>query len=78
MALEIKKQDGESSQGLVRRFSKHLKMSGILRRTRRSRFFQRVKSENMKKRSALRREESRKEYDLDQKMNKPEERVYRR
>lgn len=75
--LEIKKQDKENSQSLVRRFSKRVKKSGILFRARGLRFTKRGKSEQMKKRSALRREELKKEYLLAEKMNKPEVREYR-
>lgn len=75
--LEIKKQDRENSQSLVRRFSKRVKKSGILIRARKLRFKKRGKSEQMKKKSALRREELRKEYLLEEKMNKPEKKVYR-
>ena len=57
MALEIKKQEKESSQGLARRFSKRVKLSGILLRARKGRFRDRIKSRQMRKRSALRREE---------------------
>jgi len=71
MVLEIKKQDRESSQNLVRRFSRRVKQSGILMKARKSRFKTRGKSENMKKKSALRREELRKEYQLAEKMDKP-------
>lgn len=75
--LEIKKQEKENSQSLVRRFSKRVKKSGILFRARKLRFRKRGKSDQMKKRSALRREELRKEYLLAEKMNKPEKRDYR-
>lgn len=74
--LEIKKQDRETSQSLVRRFSKRVKKSGILVRARSIRFTKRKKSEQMKKRSALRREELRKEYEKAAKMNKAEPRRY--
>ena len=63
MPLEIKKQGRETSQNLVRRFSRRLKQSGILPRARKARFKERAKSEQMKKRSALRREELKKEYE---------------
>jgi hypothetical protein len=77
MALEIKKEAGESSQNLVRRFSKRLKMSGILLKARRTRFKERTKSESLKKRSALRREELKKEYEKLKKLGKiTEERRY--
>jgi len=74
MVMEIKKEQGESSQGLVRRFSKRLKMSGTLLKARRGRHYKRIKSENMQKRSALRREELKKEYEYTKKMEKGEER----
>lgn len=73
MSLEIQKENNENSQGLSRRFSKRMKMSGILMRARRKRFYHRTKSEATKKKSALRREEIRKEYELKEKMGKAEE-----
>ena len=63
MALEIKKQQRETSQALIYRFTKRLQQSGILLRARRIRFRQRSKSRQMKKRAALRREEIKKEYE---------------
>lgn len=73
MALGIKKEERETSQNLVRRFSKRVKQSGILMRARKNRFKQREKSKNMKKESALRREEKKKEYENMIKMGKGEE-----
>jgi hypothetical protein len=63
MALEIKKEGRETSQNLIRRFSRRMKQSGILLRARKARFKEREKSKQMKKRSALRREELKKEYE---------------
>jgi len=63
MALEVKKQERETSQNVVRRFQKRIQQSGILQRVRKSKFKERKKSEQMKKRAALRREELRKEYE---------------
>lgn len=74
MVLEVKKNERETSQGLVRRFSRRMKKSGILLRVRKSRFQKKEKSNQMKKRSALRREESRKEYEKLEKMGKIVER----
>lgn len=68
MALEVKKQNRETSQGLVRRFTRAMQQSGILLHARRTRFKQRVKSEDMKKKAALRREEKRIEYEKLKKM----------
>jgi len=62
MGLEIKKQNRETSQGLIRRFSRSVQKSGILIQARKIRFQKRKKSEQMKKRAALRREELKKKY----------------
>ena len=70
MALEIKRDERETSQNLVRRFSRRMKQSGILLRTRKARFRKRSKSRQMKKRSALRREQLKKEYEQMEKMGK--------
>lgn len=70
MVLEVKRQERETSQNLVRRFSKRVKQSGILLRARKTRFQKRVKSRQMKRRSALRREELKKKYEMMEKMGK--------
>jgi len=63
MALEVKKQERETSQSLVRRFTKRMQQSGLLMRARKNRFKRRPKSNQMKKRTALRREELKIEYE---------------
>ena len=68
MALEVKKKERETSQSLVRRFSKRLKQSGILIRARKKLFRKRKKSKQLKKRAALRREEKRKQYEKEKKL----------
>lgn len=70
MTFEIKKQKKETSQSLVRRFSRRIKKSGILLRARKIRFKKRPKSRQMKKRSALRREELKREYEKLEKLGK--------
>jgi len=70
MPLEIKKQGKESPQSLARQFIKRVKQSGILKTAREISFRTRKKSENMKKRSALRKEEIKKEYIIKEKMGK--------
>ena len=70
MSLEIKKEGRETSQNLVRRFSRRMKQSGILLRARKARFKEKPKSRQMKKRSALRREELKKEYEMLEKLGK--------
>ena len=70
MPLEVKKEEKETSQSLVRRFSKRIKQSGILIRARNIRFREKKKSRQMRMRSALRREQMRKEYEKLEKMGK--------
>lgn len=72
MALEVKKQEKETSQNLIRRFTRSIQQSGILLRARRIRFKERKKSEQMKKRAALRREEKKREYEWLKKLGKTE------
>lgn len=72
MALEVKKKERESSQNLVRRFTKRIQQSGLLVRARKTRFKKREKSKDMRKRAALRREELKKEYERLEKLGKPE------
>jgi len=70
MSLEVKKQERETSQSLIRRFSQRVRKSGILRRARSIRFHKRSKSRQMKKRSALRRGKLRTEYKKLEKLGK--------
>lgn len=70
MGIEARKQNRETSQSLIRRFSRKIKQSGILLRARRARFRRPVKSHQMKKKAALRREEIKKEYEKLRKLGK--------
>lgn len=63
ITVEVKKEGRETSQNLIRRFSKKIQRSGVLLRARKTRFRQRPKSRTMKKRAALRREKLRKDYE---------------
>lgn len=58
MALEVTKQERETPQSLIRRFSRRVQQSGILFRARKNRFRQKKKSAQMKKKAALRREKT--------------------
>jgi len=73
MPLEIKKEERESSQSLIFRFTKAIKQSGILLRARKIRFKRKEKSRDMKKKEALRREEMKKEYERLKKIGKLKE-----
>lgn len=70
MSLEIKKEQKETSQALVRRFLRKIQESGILLRAREKRFREKPKSRQLKKRAALRREEIKKEYERLKKLGK--------
>jgi len=70
MVIEIQKKEKETSQSLVRRFSRRLRRSGILLRMRRSQFYKRSKSNQLKKRAALRKEELKKDYEKKKKLGK--------
>jgi hypothetical protein len=63
MPLEVKKQNRENNQSLLRRFTRGMQQSGILIRAKKGQFKRREKSEDMKRKSALRREEKREEYE---------------
>ncbi|TFG35657.1 MAG: 30S ribosomal protein S21 [Parcubacteria group bacterium] len=62
MVIEAKKQERETSQSLIRRFTKRVQKSGVLRQARGKRYRKRTKSPQMGKRAALRREQLRKDY----------------
>ncbi len=70
MALEVKRKERENPQSLVRRFTKRVQQSGILLRARKIRFKGREKSKDQKKKTALRREEMKKEYEELEKLGK--------
>jgi len=72
MPLEIKKKERETTQSLIRRFSRALGESGILIRARKNQFKRKEKSEEMKKRAALRRKEKKREYEKLKKLGKIE------
>ncbi|MFH1509733.1 MAG: hypothetical protein ABID67_01110 [Candidatus Nealsonbacteria bacterium] len=63
MVLEVKKQERETTQALIRRFTKNLQRSRILMQARKNRFFKREKSDEMKKTAALRRETAKIKYE---------------
>lgn len=68
MSLEVQKQERETPQSLIRRFTRRLKESGILNHARESRFYARKPSEYAQQKAALRRIEKRAEYEYKKKM----------
>jgi len=63
MPLKAEKQNKESTQSLIRRFSRKMRKSGILLEARKRRFAKREKSPQLKKRTALRRNELQEKYE---------------
>lgn len=70
MPLKVQKQGRESSQSIVRRFTQKLRRSGILVEVRKKRFRVREESAQLQKRSALRREQKKQEYQKLKKLGK--------
>ncbi len=68
MALEVEKNKNEDPQNLVKRFSRRMRNSGILHQARNNQTFEREKSDQLKKRAALRRKELQEEYKRKKKM----------
>ncbi len=63
MPLKIEKQERENTQSLIRRFTRAIKKSGILKEARKNRFRQRPLSDRAKKEKALRKEEIKRNYE---------------
>ena len=70
MPLKIYKKERETSQNLIRRFKKAIHRSGILLEKRKRTFRKRQKSKNLKRKSALRRNKIKKEYERLEKLGK--------
>jgi len=70
MPLKISRKEKESSRKLIRRFSLIIRRTGILRRARNIRFYQKPLSKSKKKRAALRREVMKKKYEALKKAGK--------
>mgnify|MGYP001583586415 CR=1 FL=1 len=68
MTFEIRKQERENSQMLIRRFTKRLRESGILKAAKKAAFRVGKKSKQIQRRTALRRLEKRAEYEKAKKL----------
>ncbi len=71
MPVQVTKNQKETSQNLVHRFTKTVRQSGVLLEIRKGRFHKRSKSDLVKKRSALRRIELKAEKLKADKLAKP-------
>jgi len=70
MALKVQRRERENSQSLIRRFTKMIRRSGTLLQIRKKKFHHRPKSPLIRKRSALRKERVKKEYQKLKKLGK--------
>ncbi len=78
MVIEVRKAERENSQSLLRRFTKRVQQSGVLRVARGNRFFKRIKSKEMQKRRALRKGQLMAEYEKLKKLGKETNKKRRR
>lgn len=53
--IEVKRKDGESVEGLLRRFSKKVQQSGLILRTKKRRFYETPKTKREQRADAIRR-----------------------
>jgi ribosomal protein S21 len=75
--IEVKKKDRETSESLIRRFSRRIQQSGVLMQVRRSRFKKDEKSKTKKREEALYKIKIRKEIEKLKKMGKFDEEALR-
>ena len=66
--FEVIRQERETNQGLIRRFTKRLKDSGILINAKKSQFRKKEKSAQMRKRTVLRKLERKVEFEKQSKL----------
>jgi hypothetical protein len=66
--FEVIRQERETNQGLIRRFTRRLKDSGILINAKKSQFRKRAKSPQMTKRTVLRKLERKVEFEKQSKL----------
>jgi ribosomal protein S21 len=71
--IEVKKRDNESSESLLRRFSRRVQQSGVLIRAKKRRFYEPPKNKREVRTDAIRRQTIRAQRELLRKMGKLEE-----
>lgn len=72
--VEVTRQNNENSMNTIRRFTKRVQGSGVLRRVRSIKYHQRAQSDFLRKTKALNRIEKRKNYEEQVKLGKIAER----
>ncbi len=76
--VQVKKKDRETSEALIRRFSRRVQQSGVLLSARKGRFYAKPKSRRQTRESAQYRAKVKKEVDKLKKMGKFDEEALRR
>lgn len=71
--IQVKRKERETAESLIRRFSRRVQQSGVLRRVRKLRFRQEEKSKDVRRNEALYKVKIRKEIDRLKKMGKFDE-----
>lgn len=66
--VDIKRTKNDNNLGILRKFSRKMKQSGVLRKKRSLRYFERAVSDFKKKKNILVKLEKRKEYEKKEKM----------
>lgn len=68
--IQVKRKERETAESLIRRFSRRVQQSGVLRKKRRDRFFDKGKSKTQRRDEALYKVKIRKEIDHMKKMGR--------
>jgi len=76
--IQVKKKEKENAESLIRRFSRRIQQSGILKDARKTRFQSSKKTKRQKKEEALYKNKIRKEIDKLKKMGKFDEEALKR
>ncbi|MBI3632151.1 MAG: hypothetical protein HY225_01765 [Candidatus Vogelbacteria bacterium] len=76
--VEVTKNNNETTSSVIRRFTKRVQESGIIRRAKSLRYSERAKSEYVKKKKALKRLSKRTETDRLRRLGKIEDAPYRK
>lgn len=71
--IEVRKKDGESPEGLLRRFSRRVQQSGILIRAKKARFYEPPRTKREIREDAIRRKGVREQRDFLRKIGKLDE-----
>lgn len=75
--VEVERNNNESSANLIRRFTKRMQGSGVVPKARSSRFFNRIKSDDVRKEARLKKLDKKAKYEELLKLGKIQDRRWR-